>query len=390
MPSQFQWNDPFLIANQFTEEEKLVQESTKQFAQKHLQPIIAEAYRNESFNPQTMKEMGTQGLLGSTLPEEYGGSNLSYTAYGIMANAIENIDSGFRSTMSVQSSLVMHPIHAYGTTQQKETYLPKLASGEIIGCFGLTEPDIGSNPADIKTKATKTNDGYKISGQKMWITNSPVADIAIVWAKLDDQIRAFLITKEAKGISFPAIKNKMSLRASPTGEIIMDNVEVGEDAILPEAVGLKATFECLNRARYGIAWGALGAAEACWHIARQYTLDRKQFGKPIAANQLIQKKLADMQTEIHIGLQACLRVGRLMDENQCPPEAISIIKRNSCIKALDIARTARDMLGANGIAEEYSIMRHLCNLETVITYEGTQDMHALILGRAQIDIQAFF
>lgn len=389
MPTSFQWDDPLLLNQQLTEEERIIQTATKQFAQKNLQPIIRETYRNETYNPNIMTQMGQQGLLGSTLPQQYGGSELSYVAYGLMARIIEAIDSGFRSTMSVQSSLVMHPIFAYGTEQQKQKYLPDLASGKIIGCFGLTEPEAGSNPSEIKTTAIKNKKGYLLQGRKMWITNSPIADIAIIWAKLDGEIRAFIVEKNMLGLTFPPIKNKMSLRASPTGEIIIENVQIPQEAILAKAIGLKATFECLNRARYGIAWGALGAAEACWHIARQYTLDRKQFGKPLAANQLVQKKLADMQTDIHIGLQACLRVGRLLDEGICPPESISIIKRNSTLKALEVARTARDMLGANGISEEFDIMRHLCNLETVVTYEGTQDMHALILGRAQTDIQAF-
>jgi glutaryl-CoA dehydrogenase len=354
---------------------------------------VTDAYAKETIAPEVFAEMGEAGLLGTTIPEEFGGLGAGYVTYGLVAREVERVDSGYRSMMSVQSSLVMYPIHAYGSEAQKKKYLPKLATGEMIGCFGLTEPDAGSDPAGMKTKATKTDGGYVLNGSKMWISNSPIADVFIVWAKSDahdGKIRGFVLEKGMKGLSAPKIEGKLSLRASVTGEIVMDNVEVGEDALLPGVEGLKGPFGCLNRARYGIAWGTMGAAEDCWHRAHQYGMDRKQFGKPLAATQLFQKKLADMQTEIALGLQAALRVGRLMDEGRAAPEMISLIKRNNCGKALDIARHARDMHGGNGIAQEFHVMRHAQNLETVNTYEGTHDVHALILGRAQTGLQAFF
>ena len=391
--STFNWDDPFLIENQLTEDERMIRDSAFAFAQEKLQPRVIEAYRNETADPSVFAEMGEMGLLGSTIPEEYGGIGAGYVSYGLVAREIERVDSGYRSMMSVQSSLVMYPIYAYGSEEQRQKYLPKLASGEWIGCFGLTEPDAGSDPAGMKTRAQKTDDGYVLNGSKMWISNSPFADVFVVWAKSDahgGKIRGFVLEKGTKGLSAPKIEGKLSLRASTTGEIVLENVVVGEDALLPNVEGLKGPFGCLNRARYGIAWGVMGAAEFCWHGARQYGLDRKQFNKPLAQTQLFQKKLADMQTEIALGLQAALRVGRLMDEASAAPEMISLIKRNNCGKALEIARVARDMHGGNGISEEFQIMRHMVNLETVNTYEGTHDVHALILGRAQTGLQAFF
>jgi len=391
--SSFNWEDPFLLDDQLSDEERMLRDAASAYAQEKLAPRIIEAYREESFDPGIFAEMGEMGLLGVTIPEEYGGIGSSYTAYGLIAREIEKVDSGYRSMMSVQSSLVMYPIYAYGSEEQRMKYLPKLASGEWIGCFGLTEPDAGSDPNGMKTRATKVQGGYVLNGSKMWISNSPVADVFVVWAKSDahdGKIRGFVLDKGTKGLSAPKIGGKLSLRASITGEIVMENVEIPEDAILPDVEGLKGPFGCLNRARYGISWGALGAAEFCWRSALQYGLDRKQFNKPLAQTQLFQKKLADMQTEIALGLQASLRVGRLMDEGRAAPEMISIVKRNNCGKALDIARQSRDMHGGNGISEEFQIMRHMLNLETVNTYEGTHDVHALILGRAQTGLQAFF
>jgi len=390
---RFDWQDPFRLDDQLTEEERMVRDTARSYAQDKLQPRVIDAYRDEHTDPAIFREMGDQGLLGCTLPEEYGGAGLGYVAYGLVAREVERVDSGYRSMMSVQSSLVMYPIYAYGSEEQRQKYLPKLASGEWIGCFGLTEPDAGSDPAGMKTRATKTANGYTLNGAKMWISNSPIADVFVVWAKSeahDGKIRGFVLDKGMKGLSAPKIGGKLSLRASITGEIVMDNVEVGEDALLPHVSGLKGPFGCLNRARYGISWGAMGAAEFCWHAARQYGLDRIQFDKPLAQTQLFQKKLADMQTEITLGLQGSLRIGRLMDEAQAAPEMISIMKRNNCGKALDIARMARDMHGGNGISEEFQVMRHMVNLETVNTYEGAHDVHALILGRAQTGLQAFF
>lgn len=386
---QFQWEDPFLLENQLSDEERMIRDTARDYAQDKLMPRILEAYRNETFDTDIMPEMGELGILGPTIPEEYGGAGVNNTSYGLIAREIERVDSGYRSAFSVQSSLVMYPIYAYGSDEQKATYLPKLARGEMIGCFGLTEPDFGSDPNGMKTKAEKIDGGYRISGSKMWISNAPVADVFIIWARLDGVIRGFIIDKGAKGLSTTKIEGKLSLRASITGGISMDNVEVGEDAILPNVEGLKGPFGCLNKARFGIAWGVIGAAEFCWHAARDYTLERKQFGRPLANNQLIQKKLADMQTEITLALQSVLRVGQLLDEGLCAPENISLIKRNSTGKALDIARLSRDMHGGNGISDEYHIMRHMLNLETVVTYEGTHDIHALILGRAQTGLQAF-
>ena len=367
----------------------MIRDSVYDYAQDKLMSRVLMANRNEHFDREIMNELGEMGLLGATLPEKYGCSNVNYVSYGLVAREIERVDSGYRSAMSVQSSLVMHPIHAYGTEEQRLKYLPKLASGEWIGCFGLTEPDVGSDPGGMKTRAERIDGGFKINGAKMWITNSPIADVFVVWAKLEGKIRGFILEKGMKGLSAPKIEGKFSLRASVTGEIVMDNVEVPETALMPNVEGLQGPFGCLNKARYGIAWGALGAAEFCWHGARQYTLDRIQFNRPLAANQLIQKKLADMQTEITTGLFACLQAGRLMDQNALPVEAISLIKRNSCGKALDIARMSRDMHGGNGISDEFHIIRHVMNLEAVNTYEGTHDIHALILGRAQTGIQAF-
>jgi len=391
--SEFKWEDPMLFDAQLAEDERMIQDSTRTFAQENLQPKAVEAFANETSNPEIITKMGAMGLLGATIPVTYGGIGASYVSYGLIAREVERVDSGYRSMMSVQSSLVMYPIYAYGTENQRQKFLPKLASGELIGCFGLTEPDAGSDPGSMKTRAEKVEGGYLLNGTKMWISNSPFADIFVVWAKSkhhDEKIKGFVLEKGAKGLSAPKIKGKQSLRASPTGEIVMDNVEVSEEALLPNVEGLKGPFGCLNRARYGISWGVMGAAEFCWHSARQYGLDRKQFGKPIAQTQLFQKKLADMQTEITLGLQAALRVGRLMDEASAAPELISLIKRNNCGKALEIARHARDMHGGNGISEEFQVFRHMVNLETVNTYEGTHDIHALILGRAQTGLQAFF
>ncbi|MEI2298390.1 acyl-CoA dehydrogenase [Ensifer sp. MJa1] len=391
--TQFQWDDPFLLDDQLTEDERMIRDTARAYAQERLQPRVIAAYREESTDPQIFREMGELGLLGVTVSETYGGVGASYVAYGLVAREVERVDSGYRSMMSVQSSLVIYPIYAYGSEEQKRKYLPKLISGEWIGCFGLTEPDAGSDPAGMKTRAIKTESGYRLVGSKMWISNAPLADVFVVWAKSEAHggaIRGFVLEKGMKGLSAPKIAGKLSLRASITGEIVMNNVEVGEDALLPNVEGLKGPFGCLNRARYGISWGALGAAEFCWHAARQYGLDRKQFNRPLAQTQLFQKKLADMQTEITLGLQGSLRVGRLMDEGRMAPEMISIVKRNNCGKALDIARMARDMHGGNGISEEYQVMRHMVNLETVNTYEGTHDVHALILGRAQTGLQAFF
>lgn len=391
--SSFNWEDPFLLDDQLSEEERMLRDAAAAYAQEKLAPRIVAAYRDESFEPEIFAEMGEMGLLGVTIPEKYGGIASSYTAYGLIAREIERVDSGYRSMMSVQSSLVMYPIYAYGSEEQRMKYLPKLASGEWIGCFGLTEPDAGSDPNGMKTRATKVQGGYVLNGTKTWISNSPVANVFVIWAKSDahdGKIRGFVLDKGTKGLSAPKIDGKLSLRASITGEIVMENVEIPEDAILPDVEGLKGPFGCLNRARYGISWGAMGAAEFCWHAARQYGLDRRQFNKPLAQTQLFQKKLADMQTEITLGLQASLRVGRLMDEGRAAPEMISLIKRNNCGKALDIARMSRDMHGGNGISEDYQIMRHMLNLETVNTYEGTHDVHALILGRAQTGLQAFY
>ncbi len=391
--SAFSWEDPFLLADQLEEDERLISEAARDFAADKLAPRVESFYMEEKADPAIFSEMGEAGLLGVTVPEAYGGIGASYVAYGLVAREVERIDSGFRSMMSVQSSLVMYPIYAYGSEEQRTKYLPRLASGEWIGCFGLTEPDAGSDPAGMKTRAEKIDGGYRLTGTKMWISNSPIADVFVVWAKSDahdGKIRGFVLEKGMKGLSAPKIAGKLSLRASITGEIVMDGVEVGEEALLPHVSGLKGPFGCLNRARYGIAWGVMGAAEDCWLQARQYGLDRKQFGKPLAGTQLFQKKLADMQTEIALGLQAALRVGRLVDEARAAPEMISLIKRNNCGKALDIARMARDMHGGNGIHVEFKVIRHAINLETVNTYEGTHDVHALILGRAQTGLQAFF
>jgi glutaryl-CoA dehydrogenase len=390
---QFNWQDPFLLDDQLSLEERMIRDTAAAFAADELAPRVGEDYLEERTNPGIFKEMGDAGLLGVTIPEEYGGIGASYVAYGLVAREVERIDSGYRSMMSVQSSLVMYPIYAYGSEEQRLKYLPRLAAGEWIGCFGLTEPDAGSDPGGMTTRAEKTASGYRLNGAKTWISNSPIADVFVVWAKSaahGNKIRGFILQRGMKGLSAPKIGGKLSLRASITGEIVMEDVEVGEDALLPHAEGLGGPFGCLNRARYGISWGAMGAAEDCWVRARQYGLDRKQFGKPLAGMQLFQKKLADMQTEITLGLQASLRVGRLMDEGKFAPEMISIAKRNNCGKALDIARQARDMHGGNGIQIEYHVMRHAQNLETVNTYEGTHDVHALILGRAQTGLQAFF
>jgi len=390
---RFDWEDPFRLNDQLTEEERMLRDGARAYAAEKLQPRVTEAYREEKTDPAIFREMGEMGLLGVTVPEEYGGLGASYVAYGLVAREVERVDSGYRSMMSVQSSLVMYPIYAYGSEEQRKKYLPKLASGEFIGCFGLTEPDAGSDPAGMKTRATKTANGYVLNGSKMWISNAPIADVFVVWAKSDahgGKIRGFVLEKGMKGLSAPKIGGKLSLRASITGEIVMKDVEVGEDALLPNVEGLKGPFGCLNRARYGISWGVMGAAEACFHAARQYGLDRKQFNKPLAQTQIFQLKLANMLTEISLGLQASLRVGRLMDEANAAPEMISVIKRNNCGKALEIARHARDMHGGNGIQEDFHIMRHMVNLETVNTYEGTHDVHALILGRAITGLQAFF
>jgi len=391
--SRFDWEDAFRLEDQLSEDERMLRDAARAFAQDKLQPRVIEAYRDEVSAPELFREMGEAGLLGATLPEEYGGLGASYVTYGLIAREIERVDSGYRSMMSVQSSLVIYPIYAYGSEEQRRKYLPGLCSGDLIGCFGLTEPDAGSDPGSMKTRAEKTETGYRLTGSKMWISNSPFADVFVVWAKSEahgGKIRGFVLEKGMTGLSAPKIGGKLSLRASTTGEIVLDGVEVGEDALLPNVEGLKGPFGCLNRARYGISWGALGAAEFCWHAARQYGLDRKQFGKPLAQTQLFQKKLADMMTEISLGLQASLRVGRLMDEGRAAPEMISLVKRNNCGKALDVARMARDMHGGNGISEEFQVIRHMLNLETVNTYEGTHDVHALILGRAQTGLQAFF
>jgi glutaryl-CoA dehydrogenase len=405
----FKWDDPFLFNDQLTDEERMIRDTARKYCQEKLMPRILEANRNETFDRAIMNEMGSMGLLGCTLPGEYGGSELNYVSYGLIAREVERVDSGYRSAMSVQSSLVMHPIYAYGSEEQRKKYLPKLASGEIIGCFGLTEPNHGSDPGSMETRAKRVDGGWILHGNKMWITNSPIADVFIVWAKTDNahggfpaadssaedggkskgEIRGFILDKGMKGLSAPKIEGKFSLRASVTGEIVMEEVFVPEENLLPNVAGLKGPFGCLNKARYGIAWGALGAAEFCWHAARQYTLDRPQFGRPLAANQIIQLKLANMMTEITLGLQSALRVGRLMDEDKSTPEMVSLIKRNSCGKALEIARNSRDMHGGNGISDEYHVIRHVMNLEAVNTYEGTHDIHALILGRAQTGLQAF-
>ncbi len=391
--SRFDWEDPFRLDDQLAEDERMIRDAARAYAADALQPRVRDAYENQETDPAIFREMGEMGLLGVTVPEEYGGLGGSYVSYGLVAREVERVDSGYRSMMSVQSSLVMYPIYAYGSEDQRRKYLPGLASGALIGCFGLTEPDAGSDPGAMATRAEKTDAGYRLTGTKMWISNAPIADVFVVWAKSaahGGKIRGFVLEQGMTGLSAPKIANKLSLRASVTGEIVMDGVEVGEDALLPHVEGLKGPFGCLNRARYGISWGVLGAAEFCWHAARQYGLDRKQFGKPLAGTQLYQKKLADMQTEISLGLQASLRVGRLMDEGKAAPEMISLIKRNNCGKALDIARMARDMHGGNGISGEFGVIRHMINLETVNTYEGTHDVHALILGRAQTGLQAFF
>jgi glutaryl-CoA dehydrogenase len=387
---EFNWEDPLNLDGLLTEEERMVQDTARTYCQEKLQPRVTSAFLNERFDREIMSEMGELGLLGSTLPSEYGGADLGYVAYGLIAREVERVDSGYRSACSVQSSLVMYPIYAYGSEEQRRKYLPKLASGEWVGCFGLTEPDAGSDPAGMKTRAVKVDGGYVLKGSKMWITNSPIADVAVVWAKTDEAIRGFVVERGMKGFSTPKIEGKVSLRASVTGEIVLDDVFVPAENMLPNARGLSGPFGCLNRARYGIAWGAMGAAEDCWHRARQYTLDRHQFGRPLAATQLVQKKLADMQTEITLGLHGALRLGRLMEDHNFAPQAISLMKRNNCGKALDIARLARDMHGGNGISAEYHVIRHMVNLETVNTYEGAHDVHALILGRAQTGIQAFF
>ncbi|WP_038289549.1 acyl-CoA dehydrogenase [Zooshikella ganghwensis] len=386
---QFVWEDPLLIEQQLSSEERQIRDSARDYAQQELTPRVKEAFRKEFFHREIMSEMGRLGLLGCTLPEAYGCANVNNVAYGLVAREIERVDSGYRSALSVQSSLVMYPIWAFGSDEQKQKYLPLLAKGEWVGCFGLTEPDAGSDPGSMLTRAVKVTGGYKITGSKMWITNSPIADLCVVWAKLDGQVRGFLVERDSKGLSTPTIHGKFSLRASITGEIVLDDVFVTEEQILPNVAGLKGPFSCLNKARYGISWGAIGAAECCWYTARQYTLDRKQFAQPLAANQLVQLKLADMQTEIALALQASLRVGRLMDEHQVTPEMISMVKRNACGKALTIARQARDMLGGNGIADDFPVIRHMLNLEAVNTYEGTHDIHALILGKAQTGIAAF-
>jgi glutaryl-CoA dehydrogenase len=386
----FDWASPLLLDDQLTEEERMIRDTAHQYSQKQLAPRVLEAFRQEKTDSEIFREMGELGLLGATIPEEYGGAGLNYVAYGLIAREVEYVDSGYRSMMSVQSSLVMVPINEFGTEEQKQKYLPRLARGELIGCFGLTEPDHGSDPGNLASRAKKVDGGYLLTGNKTWITNSPIADVFVVWAKTEDGlIRGFLLEKGMKGLSAPAIHGKVGLRASITGEIVMDQVFVPEESLLPGVSGLKGPFTCLNSARYGIAWGALGAAEFCWHTARQYTLDRKQFGRPLAANQLIQKKLADMQTEITLALQGCLRLGRMKDDEKAAVEITSLMKRNSCGKALDVARLARDMLGGNGISDEFGVIRHLVNLEVVNTYEGTHDVHALILGRAQTGLQAF-
>ncbi|MEI8145399.1 MAG: acyl-CoA dehydrogenase [Alphaproteobacteria bacterium] len=387
---EFNWEDPLNLEGELSEEERMVRDTARAYCTDKLLPRVTSAFLDERFDREIMSEMGALGLLGSTIPSQYGGADLTYVSYGLIAREVERIDSGYRSACSVQSSLVMYPIYAYGSEAQRLKYLPKLATGEWVGCFGLTEPDAGSDPASMKTRATKVAGGYVLKGSKMWITNSPIADVAVVWAKSEDGIRGFVVERGMKGFTTPKIEGKVSLRASITGEIVLDDVFVPEENLLPNARGLSGPFGCLNRARYGIAWGVMGAAEDCWHRARQYTLDRKQFGKPLAATQLVQKKLADMQTEITLGLHAVLRLGRMMDDHTAAPPAISLLKRNNCGKALDIARAARDMHGGNGISAEYHVIRHMVNLETVNTYEGAHDVHALILGRAQTGIQAFF
>ncbi|GLX81586.1 acyl-CoA dehydrogenase [Thalassotalea eurytherma] len=386
----FNWQDPLLLDQVLSEEERIIRDSARDYCQEKLMTRVLNANRNEHFDVEIMQEMGAMGLLGATLPEKYGCANVNHVAYGLIAREVERVDSGYRSAMSVQSSLVMHPIYAYGSEEQRAKYLPKLATGEWVGCFGLTEPNSGSDPASMSTRATPVDGGYSLTGNKMWITNSPIADVFVVWAKLDGVIRGFILDKGMAGLSAPKIEGKFSLRASITGEIVMDNVFVPAENMLPNATGLSGPFGCLNKARYGIAWGALGAAEFCWHAARQYSLDREQFGRPLAATQLMQKKLADMQTDITTGMMACLQAGRMLDQGLLAPEAISLIKRNSCGKALDIARQARDMHGGNGISDEFHVIRHVMNLEAVNTYEGTHDVHALILGRAQTGLQAFF
>jgi glutaryl-CoA dehydrogenase len=385
----FNWEDPLDLESELTEEERMVRDTARGYAQDKLFPRVLSANREERYDPEIVREMGALGLLGPTVPEEYGGAGLGYVAYGLITREIERIDSGYRSSMSVQSSLVMHPIYAYGTEAQRRKFLPKLATGEIVGCFGLTEPDHGSDPGSMVTRAEKVVGGYQLTGTKTWITNAPVADMAVIWAKLDGKIRGFIVERGTKGFATPKIEGKLSLRTSITGQVVLDGAVVPEENLLPNVAGLAGPFGCLNVARSGIAWGALGAAEFCWHAARQYVLDRKQFGRPLAANQLIQKKLADMQTEITLGLHAALRLSRLIEQHKASPPAISLLKRNNCGKALEIARMARDMHGGNGISDEFHVMRHLCNLETVNTYEGTHDIHALVLGRAQTGIQAF-
>jgi len=387
--SAFDWADALLLDSDLTDDERAVQATARDFARDRLLPGIVEANRSAHFDRQIMKDMGALGLLGPTLPEEYGGAGVSHVAYGLVSHEVEAVDSGYRSALSVQSSLVIHPIHSYGTDQQRERWLPGLVSGDLVGCFGLTEPDHGSDPGNMATRAEKADGGYRLNGAKMWITNSPIADVMVVWAKLDGVIRGFVLERGMTGLTTPEIKGKLALRASITGEIVMDDVFVPENHLLPNARGLSGPFGCLNKARFGIAWGALGAARACWTAARDYAVERSQFGRPLAANQLIQRKLADMQTEIAIGLQACLKVGRLLDAHRASPEMISLIKRNSTGKALDIARAARDIHGGNGVSDEFHVMRHLCNLEAVNTYEGTHDIHALILGRAQTGLAAF-
>jgi glutaryl-CoA dehydrogenase len=389
-PASFNWEDPLDLEGELTTEERMVRDSARGFMQDKLFPGVIEAYREEKFDRKTLAEMGALGLLGPTIPEEYGGAGLGYVAYGLIAREIERVDSGYRSAASVQSSLVMHPIYAYGTEAQRRKYLPKLATGELVGCFGLTEPDHGSDPGSMVTRAEKVPGGFRLNGAKMWITNSPIADLAVVWAKLDDAIRGFIVERDTKGFSTPKITGKLSMRVSVTGEIVLQDAVIPEENLLPNVKGLAGPFGCLNNARYGIAWGAMGAAEFCWHRARQYVLDRKQFGRQLAANQLVQKKLADMQTEIALGIAGALRLGRMMEAGTAAPPAVSMLKRNNCGKALEISRVARDMHGGNGISEEFHVMRVMSNLETVNTYEGTHDIHALILGRAQTGIQAFF
>ncbi len=386
----FNWEDPLDLESELSEDERMVRDTARGFAQDYLMPRVVAAYREEKYDPEIIPRMGALGMLGPTIPEEYGGAGMGYVSYGLITRELERVDSGYRSSMSVQSSLVMYPIYAYGSEAQRRKFLPKLATGEMIGCFGLTEPDHGSDPGSMATRAEKVSGGYKLNGAKMWISNAPVAHVAVVWAKLDNVIRGFIVERGMKGFSTPKIEGKLSLRASITGEIVLEDCVVPEENLMPNVQGLAGPFGCLNNARFGISWGAMGAAEFCWHAARQYTLDRKQFGRPLAANQLVQKKLADMQTDIALGLCAALRLGRLLEAGKAAPPAISMLKRNNCGKALDIARMARDMHGGNGISEEFHVMRVLSNLETVNTYEGTHDIHALILGRAQTGIQAFF